>query len=62
MLANVKIQPQLIGNPYGHAVQPFKRFGQARFKAAADVAEMFNRQPRHSARRIDQGPVQGTAL
>ena len=62
MLTHMQIQSQFIGNSHGHAIQAFQRFCQTRLKIAADLTEMLDGQPSHALRRIDQRPVQWTAL
>jgi len=62
MLPHMQIQPQLIGNPHRDPVQPFQRLSQPWLKIAAHLTEMLNRQPRHTAGRVDQRPVQRAAL
>ena len=62
VLTYMQVQLQLIGNTDGNTMQPLKRLSQTRLQAAADLAEMLDRQPGDTARRIDQRPVQGAAL
>jgi hypothetical protein len=62
VLADVQVQVQLIGNTDRDAIESLKHWGQTRFKAAADMAEMLDGQPRHPSRCVHQRPVQGAVL